>query len=721
MDDREDNNKNNSILIDEPITKAEQDKLQRDEFAGHFAKTLLSHTAPACLIAALYGRWGSGKSSILNLVENHLWANNSDGKYIIIRFNPWNISNLDQLIAMFFHEIKVAVIGADQSRKIKDNVIALLDVFSGILAVGQLSPIGNQYFGMGEKIVKNISGTLENKKDISLDKLKKELNDELFSKADRIIILIDDIDRLDLNAMKLLFRMIRLNADFYNTTYLLSFDNVLVEDLLNAEQPGHGKEYLGKIVQLPVTIPGLDEAVLIEILTHELDKIIEDYTEHQFDANLWRDLVSNGRFFKFFESIRDVVKYINGLRLNYGLIADEVNIVDFMAIEAIRIFKAESYDLIRRNKALITRSSIRGTLEREENVEQTKKMLDHIFDPAGATAVDGEEGQWHGELTRDVCKVLFPQLSRIYANSSYSDSSLENWRKQKRICSPAIFDKYFLLGVPKGEISDEEMRTTLARSSDYLTLLEAIYDLFERGLGKRFLERVEDYLDEIPETSVLEVIIALFEAEEKIISERRVMLGMSADLQAARIIYLLLMKIGTPKERMEAIIEAINKSSNLFLPVYFISLTSPEEGGSSRRDETARDLGFTPENIQELQKLGIKMIKERAESGTLSKTPHLAMLLFRWLHWGEEVEVKEYVAKLVESEEGLLDFLIGISSEVLSSDSGRRVEINKDNIGKFIDINIIEPKVIEIRDSKWDDLTESQRESVTAFFQENIF
>lgn len=90
------NNTVKNVLVDEPITTEEQERLNRKEFAKLFAETLLGHTDPSCLIAALYGPWGSSKSSLLYLIENHLRNSSpSTNDYIIIRFNPWNISSLD--------------------------------------------------------------------------------------------------------------------------------------------------------------------------------------------------------------------------------------------------------------------------------------------------------------------------------------------------------------------------------------------------------------------------------------------------------------------------------------------------------------------------------------------------------------------------------------------------------------------------------------------------
>ena len=195
------------------------------------------------------------------------------------------------------------------------------------------------------------------------------------------------------------------------------------------------------------------------------------------------------------------------------------------------------------------------------------------------------------------------------------------------------------------------------------------------------------------------------------------MLGTSADLQTARLIYLLLKRIEGKDERKRIIISAINRIGTIFLPVYFVSLISPDENGESRKNEALQELGFTSEDLTELQQLCITRLRTLAESSELSKVPHLAMLLFRWLHWGDETEVKEYVQKLIESDAGVLDLLVGFSTEVLSSGGGRHVEINKQNIDTFVDISLIEGKVNKIKEGKAISLSESQEESIEAFLR----
>ena len=66
-----------------------------------------------------------------------------------------------------------------------------------------------------------------------------------------MIIFVDDIDRLDIDSMLSMFRLIRLNADFINTIYILSFDRQVAIELLESEQKKFGRKYLEKIIQVP--------------------------------------------------------------------------------------------------------------------------------------------------------------------------------------------------------------------------------------------------------------------------------------------------------------------------------------------------------------------------------------------------------------------------------------------------------------------------------------
>ena len=84
-----------------PISSLDEDKLNRRNFAESLANAIKSYKNPNCLTISLMGKWGSGKTSIINMVTNY-WNNESESENIIIHFDPWYFSNKDNLLFQFF-------------------------------------------------------------------------------------------------------------------------------------------------------------------------------------------------------------------------------------------------------------------------------------------------------------------------------------------------------------------------------------------------------------------------------------------------------------------------------------------------------------------------------------------------------------------------------------------------------------------------------------------
>lgn len=96
-------NSNLSLATDTPIKAREQDLIGRIPFAERLADILKSAAGPESLVIGLYGPWGSGKTSVINLVENALSRKDDDGKagVSVVRFEPWNYLTAEQLLAQF--------------------------------------------------------------------------------------------------------------------------------------------------------------------------------------------------------------------------------------------------------------------------------------------------------------------------------------------------------------------------------------------------------------------------------------------------------------------------------------------------------------------------------------------------------------------------------------------------------------------------------------------
>ena len=123
------------INHDLPITTASEDILNRGSFADSLAQTLLQSYFSSSFAIGLYGEWGSGKTSLLNMVFEKVEKANADT--IIIKFNPWLCSDPKQLISQFFKQlvanIKVKKSAAETVWKLIDKyATSIFDITSTV-------------------------------------------------------------------------------------------------------------------------------------------------------------------------------------------------------------------------------------------------------------------------------------------------------------------------------------------------------------------------------------------------------------------------------------------------------------------------------------------------------------------------------------------------------------------------------------------------------------
>ena len=364
---------------DVPIEIMADDKLNRANYSRAVASTIANWDSEESAVFALYGEWGSGKTTVKNFIKESL-SNEHPDQPEIVEFNPWMWSAQDSIIKSFFYSISDRLGKRTDSKHLMDFA-KKIRLFANLVLVGKgtlnftlklsffiigtililsnsltsLDSIHHlfKYFGFftGSVLVLlsllfNISKSLSDHYELKYNLYKKsdhalkiELESHLRLSRKKLLIIIDDLDRLNSKEIKNVFQLIKTNADFKNVFYLLLFQKDIVEKGLSDEIPDvTGEDFLDKIVQVGLNIPQIDRKLLeTEILYPNMDKILKKYEyEESFDNIRWGKINSSG-FRPYFNTLRNVKRYLISLDFQFekfrSIGDNEINAVDLIILE----------------------------------------------------------------------------------------------------------------------------------------------------------------------------------------------------------------------------------------------------------------------------------------------------------------------------------------------------------------------------------------------------
>src|SRR5438045_1228699 len=91
-----------SLSSDRPLIDPKRDRLGYAALAKYLAESIIKRTPTDSLVIAIFGPWGTGKSTLLNFVYHQIRENIARGEIIHIPFNPWWFSTHEDLIRRFF-------------------------------------------------------------------------------------------------------------------------------------------------------------------------------------------------------------------------------------------------------------------------------------------------------------------------------------------------------------------------------------------------------------------------------------------------------------------------------------------------------------------------------------------------------------------------------------------------------------------------------------------
>ena len=310
---------------DKPIDTEEQDLLGRSVFSKQLGKAVYEYNVKDGLVIGLFGKWGTGKTSVINMAENEInrLAKEDENKPLIMRFVPWNYSDKDNLISLFFQSLKNKI-EVQSNEQIKNKVGKALNDYAGAFDALSIVPVvGSGVAAILRTLVKAQATNLMQVPD--LDKTRENLEEELIKADKKIIIVIDDIDRLTNSQIRDIFQLVKQVADFPNVIYILVMDRDVVCRALTEMHNIDGNEYLEKIIQVPFELPELRKTKLQNILLSKLDQIVRDLPKGVvLDENYWSKVFTNC-ISPYINTLRDINRLVNAFQFRYKMLYQETS------------------------------------------------------------------------------------------------------------------------------------------------------------------------------------------------------------------------------------------------------------------------------------------------------------------------------------------------------------------------------------------------------------
>lgn len=314
---------------DKPIDHMDQDLLGRREFAAQLASAIMQFETKDNYAISLQGKWGCGKTSVLNMTIKEIEKieeQSSKNEFVVVQFNPWNFTDTNQLINQFFTALTNSLKFKVKDEKIK-KIGTAIKGYSSVLQCSESIPIVGKFSKPLYKILGMLGKSITDQANSNLNDIsyqKSQVEKALIESDFKILVVIDDIDRLSNEQIKLIFQLVNAVAGFPNIIYLLSFDKNIVVRALSDVQHCDGEEYLEKIIQVAFDIPPLNTQKLHTILLERLKTMVELPFYH---VKRWKN-VSNSCIHPYINTLRDVNRYCNTLSFMYSAVKEEVDFID---------------------------------------------------------------------------------------------------------------------------------------------------------------------------------------------------------------------------------------------------------------------------------------------------------------------------------------------------------------------------------------------------------
>ena len=425
---------------DDPIKTPAEDRLRRAAVAQRAAQLIAdNHSPESSVVYGLEGPWGSGKSSVIALTAGYL-SELPGRDWRVVTFTPWATSGTEGLFSEFFAALSTVDPGGGK-KGLRELITSYADIARPLAT---LIPFVGTAAG---ELATTAAKRLEKPWNVAFDEIAAALRQLNLP----VIVVVDDIDRLQPSELLDLLKVVRLLGRFPGVDFLLAYDEQTLVETLRA--PGQGtaskaraRAFMEKIVQYPLTIPPLLTSQILRMLDSGLTEILTlERVETSFEKQRFSDVILTAMP-RQLATPRAIERFLAQVREQFRAHdLEEMNDVDLILATFLRVQFPDVFARLQPWKADLTRvaSSFIGVGRREEQR------------PAWDSLVNILESEEDRRDALSVLGALFPAVrgknpSRLPAG---------------RFAHPDYFDRYLAQTIPEGDIPDTLISRVLEAAS----------------------------------------------------------------------------------------------------------------------------------------------------------------------------------------------------------------------------------------------------------------
>ncbi|KVV37573.1 NTPase [Burkholderia territorii] len=707
------------IGAEAPIRTASEDRLRRADFAGRIAGVLSELSLREGRVFAIRGGWGFGKSSLKNLVTERLDARSDGADWL--DFNPWQWGDGDAIARALFGQIadrlggehsKAALARAEALRRYgailtgasaplkkasgSSHLISIVLTNASVIAVASaigfdlptaakvatglaILSIGTPVLGRGLSLLGRDRGSEP------LDKVRDALEVRLRELDRPLVVFVDDIDRLEPEQIRMLLRQVKANANLPNIVFVLLFQPSIIERALDPVADGDGRAFLEKVVQASFDLPVVPVSVVHHIFAEELAELAGTYATEAngFSQTRWGNAFV-GCIQPQLRNMRDARRLISSIAVHLPLHAAddvfEVNIVDFLLLEALRVFEPDLHEALFRERELVLQEGrFPGYSRRDDDRTAAERLLELVPEQRRVIA-------------RDALKDLFPPIEWAYGGTNYAEGFHLKWLTAKRVCSRRYFPRYFELQTAAGEMSERRFVAFLDATATEDGLAAAIADVETDGLLPSLVARFDESVDRLPVDNAAVLLPAMFGIAQKLAGLRAGDPFNSPWLSAWRATSWFLKRVPEGM-RGGLVLEALRQTKALSIAAILIHLNDPADRKEGEND--AFDPALDTDTVEAMKAEWLRLMRIRAtDIDALIVEPDLMSLLYRWRDYaGSSDEPREWIVEAIRTDQGFARMATRMMSRGTVHAWGDRVSaphntFDKQTIDDFVGIDV---------------------------------